>query len=276
MMKRRILHVFSFMFLALTMIMALMLYAPVPRSTWAGLQCEPPCTCVCPTATATATSVPTATRTPTATAMATNTPIPSATPVPGQALRIAHFTDAHVGEQWICQQRLQSWIVPEANALADIAIDTGDCTHHGHSSEWADYIDATAGLAVPWKAVPGNHDATWPVALGPGEWVWDVAGYRLIGLNCRAAIDWSQIDTAIADGLPTVMFGHYPPEHGHFGGSLWARIEQPNVLAYVYGHLHYHDLRWHGDTMLLCTARACLGDWTLITLSSDNITIERQ
>ena len=236
----------------------------------ATLNCDPPCTCVCPTATQSPTETPIPPE-------PTNTPAPSTpTPEAGGRLTIAHFTDAHVGQSYICGYRLCNWVVPDLNASgADVAIDTGDCTELGFTSEWRDYQACTDGLTVPWKAVPGNHDNTWPSTMNEPEWIWDVNGYRLIGLNTRAPIDWGWLDDALAAGMPTLLFGHYQPEHGHYSGELWARLDRDNVLAFVYGHLHYNDLRWYGDTMLLITSRACLGSWSLITVDGRDITVER-
>jgi len=241
------------MAMACLMLLAL-LFGPKDQNLTATNECIWPCVCVCPT----------------------QTPLPTATSAPGGRLTIAHFTDAHVGQSYICGSRLCAWVVPAVNASgADVAIDTGDCTELGAYGEWQDYQACTDGLTVPWKAVPGNHDNTWPATMNEPEWIWDVNGYRLIGLNCRQPINWTQLDNALDAGMPTLIFAHYQPEHGHYGGQLWSRLERDNVLAFVYGHLHYNDLQWYGDTMLLITSRACLGNWTLITLDGDQITVER-
>ncbi len=91
-------------------------------------------------------------------------------------LRLVHITDIHLGHAAAASNgmvlpdragALLTAAVAEINALpgVDAVIVTGDLTDGGTAAELADVVARLDRLAVPWYAIPGNHDTAWSPQL---------------------------------------------------------------------------------------------------------------
>ena len=92
-------------------------------------------------------------------------------------LRLVQITDIHLGH---AADAANGMVLPDrAGALLDAAVAeiaeltgvdavivSGDLVDGGTPAELADVAARLARLAVPWYAVPGNHDTAWPPAAG--------------------------------------------------------------------------------------------------------------
>lgn len=76
----------------------------------------------------------------------------------------------------------------------DCAIITGDLADHGTAGEYAHLRDIMADLALPYLAIPGNHDrrapmraafagTAWMPATGPIQWRRDFDGFTVVALD---------------------------------------------------------------------------------------------
>jgi 3',5'-cyclic AMP phosphodiesterase CpdA len=161
------------------------------------------------------------------------------------AFTIVQVSDTHLGPSR--PQYTENWrIVAEAVAALrpDLVINTGDMSKDGADSD-DDLIYAKARmdeLALPWLAIPGNHDVgDDPVSaegssppqeilparleryrriIGDDWWCRDMAGWRLIGLNtqlCNSDMAAESAQAAFLDevvtsanGRPIALFVHKP------------------------------------------------------------------
>ena len=210
------------------------------------------CSCVEPTATPGPTVTP------------TQTPVP--TVVPGAGILFAHISDMHVGLYLTDRARVVLGEIALSGAV--VIVDTGDCTENGQPSEWGEYQGVMALGVVPWKAVPGNHDTSWP--LGDADWYWDVGEYRFIGINTRIS-DWTVCDAALDTDKLCVIFGHHPLDDA--GWELRQRLQGDNVIAYVGGHTHMNALSSFEDVALITGGRVSIGSYRLIELEGRNVTV---
>ncbi|MEL6568928.1 MAG: metallophosphoesterase [Pseudomonadota bacterium] len=202
--------------------------------------------------------------------------------------RIIQYTDTHLrNRQWRHQGGF-SRAVRKAGR-ADLAIITGDLTVDG-ADHLADLKAAHArfeALKYPWRAIPGNHDigeepasprqeqsvnaerlARYGSVFGRGDFVEDVPGWRLIGLNIHLfgtglpdeSTQWQMIERAIAErGERRVgLFIHKPlfieapsePEIAYWAVASAARdrllalAKGGEAIAFVSsGHLHQGLIR---------------------------------
>jgi len=206
-------------------------------------------------------------------------------------MRIIHISDTHLSpgkthfaDNW---PPLAAWIRAEP---PDLVIHTGDVTVDGAAVE-ADLSYAAElmqGLAVPFRAVPGNHDvgdpghpqqpvtderlARWRAHLGPDRWTLDLAGFRLIGLDAMLLgsghpEEWVQsawLEKAMerAAGRRIAWFLHRPlflDDPGEGDTGYWSVKPEPRArlieLARRYsvslvasGHLHRAHQTAHDGT----------------------------
>lgn len=152
-------------------------------------------------------------------------------------VRIAQISDAHLGASRdpfgpnfdLAAQQIR-------DARPDLLLATGDLSLDGADSE-ADLVSAWArhaGIGIEWRAVPGNHDvgdeavlggpqpwnatrqARWTGMAGAGNWVHDVPGWRLIGLDTQSLIadpaQWEPLAEAVsgAGGRAIALVQHKP------------------------------------------------------------------
>lgn len=153
----------------------------------------------------------------------------------------------------------------------DCVIVTGDLTDHGTSEEYAHFASIMADLALPWLAIPGNHDRReemrtsfvdkpWMPRLGPIHWLRDFGPFAVIGLDTlleeahhgNLSVDgFAFVDKSLtAIGTqPAVIATHHPWLHSGIlamdadnlrnGIALMARLEaHPGPVRMISGHVH--------------------------------------
>jgi 3',5'-cyclic-AMP phosphodiesterase len=185
-------------------------------------------------------------------------------------LRLAQISDIHMSRQpqdgMVLQAeagRLLAQAIRQINALPglDCVLVTGDLVDNGTPDELDDVLAQLANLRVPWYAIPGNHDAAFPLdsdrlnrrrfyeqvaaAAPAGTDAYDGAAergswtillkpdVRLIALDSNIPGDWAgQIDapqlawlesTLDAATEPLVVLMVHHPLHKVFGG--WEQAE---------------------------------------------------
>lgn len=193
-------------------------------------------------------------------------------------------TKPHFADNW---QPVADWLRQQN---PDLVIHTGDVTVDGADREDDMRFcgELMRAIGTPVLAVPGNHDigdaldphqpvdetriARWRRHLGPDRWVYDCAGWRLIGLNAllfgsRTAEEASQLnwlETAISEsrGRRLAWFLHRPlfladPDEGDTGywsvkpeprARLLGLVREHEVALVGSGHLHRAHDRTHGST----------------------------
>ena len=181
---------------------------------------------------------------------------------------------SHFADNWA---PLAAWI---GEQRPDLVIHTGDVTVDGASVEedLSYAAELMSKLAVPFRAVPGNHDvgdpadarqpvnrtrlARWRAHFGRDWWSEDVRGHRLIGLDAMllgsgepeeaAQARWLEAAMADANGRRIAWFLHRPlflesPDEGDTGywsvkpqprASLVALVRRYSVTLVASGHLH--------------------------------------
>jgi len=163
-------------------------------------------------------------------------------------------------------------VLQAINQQAQVLVDTGDCTESGNLRETLQYkalLDEHA--SIPWRAVPGNHDTPWVFEqqIGPRHWSWDIAGYRLIGIDTEQ-VDYAFLDAALTRQKPCIVFGHFPLEACNPTDQmqLVQRFRAYHVPIYVAGHTHEDSLRvdYISGTVFLTGRPAGKGNYRLITI----------
>jgi 3',5'-cyclic AMP phosphodiesterase CpdA len=153
----------------------------------------------------------------------------------------------------------------------DCAIVTGDLTDHGTPEEYAHFLSIMEGLALPWLAVPGNHDqrspmrealaeASWMPDEGPVQWVRDFGPFSVIGLDtllegahhgtlCGEGMEFLDATLSAIGNQPAIVATHHPFMHAGIpamdadnlrnGAAVTARLDaHPGPARMVSGHVH--------------------------------------
>ena len=165
--------------------------------------------------------------------------------------------------------------VDRLNALTprpDLLLITGDLVDAGSAEEYARLSAELRRLAMPFRLIPGNHDAREGLRAAFPEQPWqdDPAGFchyvdeswplrivaldslapgEVAGLLCDARLDWLRGALATGGERPSLVMVHHPPfETGidHMdslpmrGAQALAGIlaEHRGVLRVVAGHVH--------------------------------------
>lgn len=204
---------------------------------------------------------------------------------------LAQLTDLHVVEEGRLAYRVVDTgaclaaAVERVNGLRprpDLALLTGDLAYDGADAEYARLSRLLGALAMPWLAIPGNHDrrqamraglppAACPAGAVAGRLCWSVeAGpLRLIGLDTlvegaahglldAVQLDWLTAELSDAADRPVLAMLHHPPLPtgiGHMDrialrdsvrlGDIVAR--HPRVERLLCGHVHRSiQWRWAG------------------------------
>jgi 3',5'-cyclic AMP phosphodiesterase CpdA len=181
---------------------------------------------------------------------------------------------AHFAGNWT---PLAEWIAAQS---ADLVVHTGDVTVDGADSDddLQHCARLLAGLGVPFRAVPGNHDvgdsnhahqpvnperiARWNRYFDADRWLVDIAGWRLIGLDAMlvgsfqpeeaAQLAWLEGVMAQAGGRNLAWFLHRPlfiehPDESDTGywsikpaprRALLELARRHGVALIASGHLH--------------------------------------
>lgn len=162
--------------------------------------------------------------------------------------------------------------LPSIGPVALVAV-TGDLTDFGTAEEYALFQSIMADLAVPYQAIPGNHDtreamraafahAPWMPAAGPINWRVDLPDFSLLAFDTSVAgaphgavedatLAW--LETALQDlaGRPVILACHHPPCAIGVAPMDRQNLLQPAALAeliraypgptrVISGHVHRH------------------------------------
>ncbi|GGF39153.1 phosphohydrolase [Aliidongia dinghuensis] len=150
-------------------------------------------------------------------------------------MRIALVTDTHLApraaafaQNW---RAVRDWI---AEMAPDLIVHLGDITADGagDASELAAAIESFAGLGLPVRFLPGNHDigdnpsapdqpsahpldparlAEYRRIFGPDRWAFEAEGWQIIGLNAQLFGTASQEEAAQFDWFGSTLAGHRGP-----------------------------------------------------------------
>ena len=153
----------------------------------------------------------------------------------------------------------------------ECAIITGDLTDHGTPEEYAHFAEIMADLALPWLAIPGNHDTRagmraafvgqgWMPASGPIHWRRDFGPFAVVGLDTllegahhgwlsEEGLAYLEQSLADLDGHPVVVATHHPWLHCGIpamdadnlrnGAALLERLQRYTGPArMISGHVH--------------------------------------
>lgn len=140
---------------------------------------------------------------------------------------------------------------------------TGDIVREGQTFEFERYKKLIASIDIPMVHLPGNHDLRYGSEnyrqfVGELNWVFDLGGFRLIGLN-NATGKFSEETVTFARKNLTlsktclVVF-HVPPAIGRWkvhamiddskggrGGEVMELIKEAKVPVVFLGHIHLYD-----------------------------------
>ena len=188
---------------------------------------------------------------------------------------IAQLSDTHVGGPNAGSGERLSLAVDEINAMArqpDLVLLTGDVTHNGTESEWAELLERLAALAAPYEIIAGNHDKAIEEIAGHREV--EAGPLRLIMLDTSSndftTEDAAWLDDALAANTtqPTVIAIHQPP----FETGIWwmdcvglrhaERFEEvvrrhQQVVKVLSGHIHrLIQTQWGNCSLWVCPSTA--------------------
>lgn len=142
-------------------------------------------------------------------------------------------------------------------------LNTGDFVQEGQAFEYENYIKQIAPFDIPILHLSGNHDVlfgseTYRKYVGEPNWVFDLGGFRVIGLD-NAAGKFTDRSVAFArenltsQKICLVAF-HIPPAVGRWsvhammddqkggrGGEVMHLIKEAKVPMVFMGHIHLYD-----------------------------------
>ena len=206
-------------------------------------------------------------------------------------LRLLQITDCHLGEYpgeellgLNTDLSLHDVLALVATEPADMIINTGDVSSHGHVGSYARYQKLVDGyVQIPHAWIPGNHDlpsamdASVPSGVSPK--VIDAGLWQFILLNSyvpgheygdftRAELDFLA-QTLQSSEKPALVFLHHQPQAV---GSAW--IDQYTVKAHqaflalvdasprgkavTWGHVHQAYDKKRGHIRMLASPSTCI------------------
>lgn len=153
----------------------------------------------------------------------------------------------------------------------DCAIVTGDLTDHGTAEEYARFRSIMDRLAIPYLAVPGNHDLrdpmraafadqAWMPRNGPIQWCRNIGPFTVIALD--TLLEGSHFGHLSDDGFtfldrslraigtrPAIVATHHPwmktgidamdADNLRNGAALMTRLQaHPGPVRMISGHVH--------------------------------------
>jgi len=173
--------------------------------------------------------------------------------------RVAQISDTHLSDT---RPLFDGNFPPVAAALLaarpDLVIHTGDLSLDGADSV-ADLLHGARllnGLGLPWRAIPGNHDvgddavlqgkqpvtperlARWERCVGPLHFVYDIPGWRLIGLDTQGFSTNPAHRAAVAEAIAAAgecriaLFQHKPITEEALDDTAvnyWPLLPQPRA-----------------------------------------------
>lgn len=194
---------------------------------------------------------------------------------------IAQLSDVHIGGPNAGSGDRLSAAIDEINAMGrqpDLVLLTGDNTHNGTDSEWAEFTDRLTKLRAPWEAISGNHDRS--IATTAGHRSVATGPLRLVLLD-TSDDEFSEEDESWLIGelsahpaMPTVIAIHQPPFEtgiwwmdcvGLKGADRFERTvrEYPYVIKVLSGHVHrLIQTAWGSCSLWVCPS-------TSVTVAGD-------
>jgi 3',5'-cyclic AMP phosphodiesterase CpdA len=235
---------------------------------------------------------------------------------------IALLSDTHTRlrtneQDGIYEQHFEKAIDAVNKAHVDFVLVAGDLANGANPNEWREFQSRAKKLNAPVFYVPGNHDVghkfnsgkpngtttaervtAYERIMGPSFFATNEHGVRIIGLNSsllgsgleREREQWAflEAELARADGMPKVLFMHYPlfiTDATEKGGGYWNIEPEPRerllslckrggVKAVLTGHLHKPLTKEYEGILLLGTSPTSFGfprtahleGWTLVTI----------
>ncbi len=164
----------------------------------------------------------------------------------------------------------------------DMAFVAGDLTDFGTHEEYQRFRDIMEPLAIPYRAIPGNHDIVptmrecfadqdWMPETGPIDWTVEFADLVLIGLDTNvegkshgdledASLEFLKSGLAAAQGKPVIVAVHHPPsltgiekmdiQNLRDSRDLKSILsEYQGELRLVCGHVHRNIVAPFGDVI---------------------------
>ncbi len=194
----------------------------------------------------------------------------------GDAAQIIWLSDLHyddapvVGHDPVARVEAAIEYVNTHYGDADLCMISGDLVETATAQSYAAVIRRLNRLAMPWMAVPGNHDRRalfldhvpqhGSVMPGFAQCVVDLPGLRVIGLDtlvegkdhgwlCEVRLDWLSTQLQAGDDTPVIVFLHHPPvdlglpmldpDRLHNGEALLTLLARfPSVRQLCFGHVH--------------------------------------
>jgi 3',5'-cyclic AMP phosphodiesterase CpdA len=207
---------------------------------------------------------------------------------------IAHMSDTHISAPGYATCNVAPMAdnlarcvahINQARPRVDLALLTGDITHHGRADEARHAASILAKLDMPLRIVPGNHDdrSALAEAFGPTicprqssgsiDYVIDEFSLRIIALDSlhtgypggrlsAAQLDWLRSALAAGGAKPTLIMAHHPPlnlgvpetdQDGFEGAKTLGDIlaGYRNIERFLCGHIHLPTTaRWRGTVVM--------------------------
>lgn len=170
-------------------------------------------------------------------------------------------------------------ILPQIGPV-DLVVVTGDLTDFGSMEEYQRFRDIMVPLAIPYRAVPGNHDdretmraafadQDWIPKDGPIDWIVEFSDFILVGLDTlvqgvphgqltEGSLYFLKVNMASHPAKPFLVGLHHPP----FATGIQAMDRQnlrqaeplhdilnthPGGARLICGHLHRNVVtEWDG------------------------------
>lgn len=184
---------------------------------------------------------------------------------------IAQISDVHLGGPNEGSGERFSEAIDAINSMTrqpDLVLITGDLTHAGSETEWAEFRERVAPLRATWDAVRGNHDRRIDAHVGHRSL--DVGGLHVVLLD-TSSDEVTDDDAAWLDGHlgehraeSIAVALHHPP----FETGIWwmdcvglrgiDRLEavvrrHPQVRHVMSGHVHRPiTTSWAGCLVTVC------------------------
>ena len=215
-------------------------------------------------------------------------------------VRFAWLSDTHVGSTTGAEDLAAA--VGEINSSQDIqfVLLSGDITEFGSNEQLRLAKSILDTLRKPYHIIPGNHDTKWsesggtafPAIWGAERFVFDVGGYRFIGVHQGPRMKmadghWAPEDlrwldtvlTAMPHRQPFLIVTHYPVDSSIANWyELLARAKRYNLQAFLVGHGHgnrsenYEEVPAAMGRSLLRAADST-GGYTLGRISRDTLSL---
>jgi hypothetical protein len=187
--------------------------------------------------------------------------------------------DLHLTRPGLDNHRTALRVIDEVNDLIrpDFVQFIGDNVQDATEQQFQLFSDLCGRLAVPWFAVPGDHDvvrdppaARFRAHVGEPYGAFSLRGFRFVRLNTQevrpvgvlpAQVSWfrRQVSEALESGERVVVFQHnYPYKVWEtFDGpgiDEWrAVVQTPRVVAIFAGHTHYGQTANDGRNVVFAT-----------------------